>query len=395
MMKCFKPALCLILVSALTLHAESRLSVVKTAGKTSITVNSFTGGNPQIAKILTDTLINDLNINGKFDVKTLGNSEAIFTGSFTTSGNSVTAQGQVSVRGQNALNETAIGDADPGKARRIAHKLADAIVQKLKNEPGIASTRIAFVSKKSGSKEIYVMDYDGYNAVRLTNDRVICGSPSISKDGTKVAYTSYKSGYPDVYVQNIKGGTRTRVAAFGGLNSGAAFSPDGGELALTLSKDGNPELYTCSAGGGGFSRLTETRGAEACPTWSPEGSKIAYAFDGPGLPQIYTIGSGGGTGRALTSSGYNTEPSWAQVTGFIAFTRRAGDGFNIMAMNSDGSEVTTYTSGERPSWAPDGRHLVFFKGGGLYVLDVSSGRSIQLRQDLGSCSEPSWSGAIQ
>ena len=391
----FKISLCLLFISALSVRAESRLSVVKTANKTSITVNSFTGSNPQIAKILTDTLINDLNINGLFDIKTLGNSEAIFTGSCTVSGKSVTAQGNVSVRGQSVLSESAIGDADPGKVRRVAHKLADAIVQKLKNEPGIASTKVAFVSRKTGSKEIYVMDYDGYNAVRLTNDRAICGSPAMSRDGSKIAFTSYKSGFPDVYVQSIKGGTRTRVAAFGGLNSGAAFSPDGGELALTLSKDGNPELYTCSAGGGGFSRLTETRGAEACPTWSPDGSKIAYAFDGPGLPQIYVIGSGGGTGRALTNSGYNTEPSWAPVTGFIAFTRRAGDGFNILAMNSDGSQVTTYALGERPSWSPDGRHLIYARSGGLYILDVGSGRSIQLRSDLGNCSEPSWSGLIQ
>jgi TolB protein len=390
----FKISLCLLSISTLIVRAESRLSVVKTPNVTSITVNAFTGGNPQIAKILTDTLINDLNVNGLFNVKTLGDSEAIFTGSCSVNGKTVTAQGQVSLRGQSVLSETATGDADPGKARRVAHKLADAIVRKLKNEPGIASTRIAFVSKKSGSKEIYTMDYDGYNAIRVTNDRAICGSPSIAKDGSKLAYTSYKSGFPDVYVQQIGGGTRTRVASFGGLNSGAAFSPDGGELAMTLSKDGNPELYTCSAGGGGFSRLTETRGAEACPSWSPDGSKIAYAFDGSGLPQIHVIGSGGGSGRALTSSGYNTEPTWAPNTGFIAFTRRGGGGFNIMAMNGDGSQVTTYTSGERPSWGPDGRHLIFSRGGALYILDVGSGRSIQLRSDLGSCSEPSWSGPV-
>jgi len=395
MKKSFLLSLYFCLICALCAHAESTLKVIKSANKTSITVNAFTGGNPQVAKILTDTLINDLTVNGLFDVKTLGNSEAIFTGSCTVNGKSVTAQGQVSLRGQNVLSETATGDADPGKLRRVAHKLADAIVQKLKNEPGIASTRVAFVSKKSGSKEIYVMDYDGYNAMRITNDRAICGSPSITKDGSKIAYTSYKSGFPDVYVQAIGGGSRTRVASFGGLNSGAAFSPDGGELALTLSKDGNPELYTCSAGGGGFSRLTETRGAEACPSWSPDGSKIAYAFDGSGLPQIYVIGSGGGSGRALTSSGYNTEPTWAPVTGFIAFTRRAGGGFNIMAMNSDGSQLTTYGSGERPSWGPDGRHLIYARGGALYILDVGSGRSIQLRSDLGSCSEPSWSGPVR
>jgi TolB protein len=390
-----KLAVLSLIFAALNLHAESRLSVVGTAGKTSITVNSFTGSNPQIAKVLTDTLVNDLNINGKFDVKSLGNSAAIFTGTFTTSGGNVTAQGRLSLRGQEVLNKTVTGVSDPAKARRIAHQFADEISRVVNKEPGIASTRVAFVSKKTGSKEIYVMDYDGYNATRLTSDRVICGSPAISKDATRVAYTSYKSGYPDVYVQDIKGGKRIRVAGFGGLNSGAAFAPGGGDLALTLSKDGNPELYVCSASGGGFTRLTETRGAEACPTWSTDGSKIAYAFDGPGLPQIYVIGSGGGTGKALTNSGYNTEPSWAPVTGFIAFTRRAGEGFNIMAMNSNGSELTTYGSGERPSWAPNGRHLLYARSGGLYILDVGTGRSIQLRQDLGNCSEPSWSGLIQ
>jgi TolB protein len=394
-MKISKLSLFILLISTCIVSAESRLSVIGKAGTTSITVNPFTGSNSQAAKVLTDTLINDLNINGRFDVKTIGNSQAIFTGTVSGAGNSVTATGRLTLRGQSVMEKTVTGSGEGGKLRRLAHQLADEISEKVHNEPGIASTRIAFVSKKSGTKEIYVMDYDGYNGTRLTNDRVICGSPAVSRDATKVAYTSYKSGYPDVYVQNLKGGTRTRVASFAGLNSGAAFSPDGGELALTVSKDGNPELYTCSAGGGGFNRLTETRGAEACPAWSQDGSKIAYAFDGPGLPQIYVINSSGGNGRALTNSGYNTEPSWAPVTGFIAFTRRTGNGFNIMAMNIDGSEIKTYTSGERPSWGPDGRHLIYARGGGLYILDVASGRSIQLRQDLGNCSEPSWSGSIQ
>jgi TolB protein len=219
-------------------QAESRLSVVKQAGKTSIVVNPF-AGDAQAAKILTDTLINDLNINGRFDVRNIGQGEAVFSGSVKVSGGTATAEGRLSLRGQNVMSQTVSGSSNSQQIRRLAHQLADDIVEKVTGEPGIASSRIAFISRKSGSKEVYVMDYDGANAFRLTSDRVICGSPSLSRDGKRVAYTSYKEGYPDVYVHDIDRKTRKRVAAFGGLNSGASFSPDGGELALTLSKDGN------------------------------------------------------------------------------------------------------------------------------------------------------------
>ncbi|MBV9464456.1 MAG: PD40 domain-containing protein, partial [Verrucomicrobiae bacterium] len=172
-------------------------------------------------------------------------------------------------------------------------------------------------------------------------------------------------------------------------------SPEGGELALTLSKDGNPELYTCSRGGGGFNRLTRTRGAESGPSWSPDGSKIVYSYDGNGLPQIYVTSAGGGGASQLTRGGYNTEPTWAPRSALIAYSQRSGGGFNIMAMNPDGSGITTYTTGEHPSWGPDGRHLVFARSGTVYLLDVLTGHSTPIRGDLGDCSEPSWSGTVR
>src|SRR2546422_7940601 len=116
------------------------------------------------------------------------------------------------------------------------------------------------------TKELAVMDYDGYNARQLTFDKSISVRPRWSPDGHKIIYTSYLGYYPDVMEADLYTSQRRRVASYPGLNTGAEFSPDGRSIALTLSKDGNPELYTMNAGGGGLIRLTHTSGAESSPT---------------------------------------------------------------------------------------------------------------------------------
>jgi TolB protein len=114
-----------------------------------------------------------------------------------------------------------------GNFRRAVHSVSDEIVAKLTNKKGAAQTRIAFISDKSGKKELYVMDYDGANIQRFTTDNSIVVSPNFSRQASKIAYTSYKSAYPDVYVMTYPSGNRLVAARYPGLNSGAAFSPDG------------------------------------------------------------------------------------------------------------------------------------------------------------------------
>src|SRR2546422_8485806 len=152
------------------------------------------------------------------------------------------------------------------------------------------------------TKELAVIDYDGYNARQLTYDNSISVRPRWSPDGHKVVYTSYLQTFPDVLEADLYTHQRRRVASYPGLNTGAEFSPDGSTLALTLSKDGNPELYTMNAGGGGLHRLTQTRGAESSPTWSPDGQRIAYVSDDPGSPPIYLSNREGGETTRLTGS---------------------------------------------------------------------------------------------
>jgi TolB protein len=280
-----------------------------------------------------------------------------------------------------------------GTDRASLHAFSDAIVQEITGKPGIASTRIAFISKRTGHKELHVMDLDGNGVKQISRDNNISGNPSFSTDGRRIAYTSYKSGYPDVYVVNLATGERTSVASFPGLNSGAAFSPDGSRLALSLSKDGNPEIYVMPSSGGAPSRLTRTPGTESSPSWAPNGTEIVYNSDDRGSPQLYILPASGGTPRKVpTGFQYATEPAWSPDGNLIAFNARVGGEFQVIVHNlrtGQSAQATTSGSCEDPTWCRDSRHLVYSRDGTLTLLDTVTGTSTALHTGLGECSEPS------
>jgi len=301
------------------------------------------------------------------------------------------------------LSKTYQGSAQD--LRRVTHQITDDIVQAITNQRGIARTKIAFVLSRGKVKELAVMDYDGYNARRITEDNSISVRPRWSPDGRKIIYTSYREMYPDVLEADLYTHQRRRIAGYPGLNTGAEFSPNGQSIALTLSKDGNPELYTMNSAGGELQRLTRTRGAESSPTWSPDGLTIAYVSDDRGSPQVYVISRGGGEPTRLTvSPSYNTEPNWSRppagsdLKPMLAITSRVGGKFQIGIYDSGTREVVPKVAdgadNEDPSWAPDGRHLVFTKTRNyrprLYLLDVVTGEQVELPAVEGGATEPAW-----
>ena len=183
---------------------------------------------------MTKVLQNDLDLSGWFQL--VPDSRGSYAVGGSASGGSL--QGRVTdSSGAVVLSKTYSGDD-----RSVAHQFADDIVETLTGHPGIATTKVAFVGTASGSKEIYLADYDGNNSRRLTSDRSISVAPSLGPGARNLAYTGYQSGYPDVYVIDVASGARQRVVAAPGTNSGAAISPDGGRMALTMSKDGNRDL---------------------------------------------------------------------------------------------------------------------------------------------------------
>lgn len=364
------------------LHAQDTPTItIRKSDSINLAVGAISGPD---ASTITQVLKNDLGISGWFTLGT-ENASAFVAGGTSTGGS---LRGEVKDRnGSVVLSKTY-----SGPARSVAHQFADDIVETLTGNPGIADTKIAFVSNRTGKKEIYTADYDGANVKQLTNDGNISVAPALSPDGKKLAYTGYQSGYADIYLVDLVSGARNRIVKFPGTNSGAAFSPDGGRIACTVSRDGNPELYVMAINGSGARRLTKTRGVESSPSWSPDGREIVYSSDeGGSSPRLFRISSGGGVGRPIsTGFGYSTEPSWSPDGNKIAFSARSG-GFivGITDLRSGGNR--TLGNGEDPVWGANSRHLIYSSGSSLMLLDTTTGRSVPMITGMGKVSEPTWS----
>jgi len=285
------------------------------------------------------------------------------------------------------------------QARRVAHKMADEVVVQFTGEPGIADTKIAFVSGPRGAKEILIADYDGFNSTPLTHNGSINLTPVWSPDSRSLAYTSYKGGYPDLYrAFPFERRPEQTLAAFVGINTSPSFSPDGKAIAMTLSKDGNPEIYILTLATGTMRRITRHIGIDTEPTWAPTGRQIAWVSDRNGTPNVYVMDVDGANVRQITSGGFHTQPRWSPKGDTIVFTVRHG-GHDLWAVNADGSNPRPLTAGagdnQGATWAPDGRHLAFQSNrlGRWQIFAMLADGTAQeaITKSASDATSPSWS----
>lgn len=282
---------------------------------------------------------------------------------------------------------------DSSDLRDNASAFADDIVNAVTGERGIALSRIAFVSDKSGFKEIYVCDSDGQRVQQITRDRTVSVSPSLGPGAVLLAHTSYVSGFPDVYVTNLKDGERQCVINAPGTNSGAAFSHDGSRLALTMTHEGDPEIYLTTVNGSRSKRLTQSRSVEFSPAWAPDGERLVFCSDATGSPQLYLCPRrGGAPERLVTGAGKCFDPDWSPDGRLIAFTAVRGSEKSVVLYDMETGQSRTVLAGAAdPCWAPDGRHLVALQANSLVVLNILSGKKQRILSDMGRISEPVWS----
>jgi TolB protein len=243
--------------------------------------------------------------------------------------------------------------------------------------------------------EIYLADYDGYNAVPVTQDKTINRDVAWVPGQRLLYYTSYRTGNPYVYSHNLQSGVRQLVAGYSGVNVAPAVSPDGRRIAMILSKAGSPDVYVANADGSGLKRLTTTKEDESSPCWSPDGSRICFASRAGGWAQLYTVSANGGqmTRLTTTEASRTTEPDWSPDGKTIVFTAQMG-GFQICTVPASGGRATILVPGEDPSWAPNSRTVIFTRRVGgervLSLLDVPTKRVKDVRRISGSCSQPAW-----
>ena len=271
-----------------------------------------------------------------------------------------------------ALQKIYRAGATDNDARRLAHQFADDIIGVLSGGiPGIAQTQIAYVGAKSGNKEIWVMDYDGANQHQVSQLKSISLTPRWSPDATKIAFTCYVPFRGITSAQICIHSTDTNhlmsFPRYGGTNASPAWSPDGSQLAFMSSQGGDPEIYISDSTGGHLHRVTFAAGVSTSPAWNPKtGKQIVFVSDRGGSPVLYLSNSDGSNAQKidLPDMGYVIDPSWSPNGQLVAFSwRRPTGNYDVYVMDIVSHQLVELTRdtgrNERPSWAPDGRHIVF------------------------------------
>lgn len=279
--------------------------------------------------------------------------------------------------------------------RMAIHEISDDVVQWITGEPGMAASRICFsMESASGAQELYVVDSDGENLRRLTNDDSLTMSCSWSPDGSRLVYLSFATGDPAIHEMELAtGGTRAIAFNRTGQPMTPVYHPNGEEIIFSLADGAESGLFSyrvredCC-----LWRLTGGRWNDLSPTFSPDGRRLAFNSNrlGVGIPQIYVMPAEAGGRSDLVSpyrygrGGYYTSPDWAPSGDRVAFHGRYRRGSyhiliaDVAARGQRLLQLTYEGNNEDPSWAPDGRHLAFVGerewGFGLFVVDTVTGR---------------------
>jgi TolB protein len=288
--------------------------------------------------------------------------------------------------------------------RRIAHIISDQIYERLTGEKGYFDSRVVFVdetgSKERRVKRLALMDQDGAGVRYLTKGADLVLTPRFSPSTQEITYMEFGQGDPRVNLLNLETGQREIVGNFPGMSFSPRFSPDGQRVIMSLQQGGNSNLFVMDLRSKSTTRLTDTPAIDTSPSYAPDGGRICFESDRGGKPQIYVMpATGGGAQRISFGEGSYSTPVWSPRGDYIAFTKQGGGQFSIGIMKPDGSGERLLTSGfhnEGPTFAPNGRVLMFFRdpggngGPSLFTVDIS-GRNEQRVPTPGFASDPAWS----
>jgi TolB protein len=387
-----------------------------------IAVPDFSSADPAFGKAIADIVRNNLTRSGLFAViPTTSLPQAVGSVSaspnfsaWTGAGAQAVVMGQVDKQGsiQSAVRvwdtqaqAQVVGKSyqtDASNTRRIAHIISDAIYTSLTGESGYFDTRVAFIAetgpKANRVKKLAIMDQDGANVQYLTQGNPEAMTPRFSPSQQALTYIALDSGNPQIYILALGSGKMQRLGNFGSMTFSPRFSPDGRSLAFSVEGGGTTNIYSTVIGGQP-QQLTSGASIDTSPSYSPDGANIAFESDRGGTSQIYVMPAGGGTAQRISFGDgiYNT-PVWSPKGDFIAFTKQGGGQFSIGIMRPDGSGEKLLFSGfhaEGPTWAPNGRVLMYFSdpggssGPSLYTVDVW-GRANNKVATQSFASDPAW-----
>ncbi len=302
--------------------------------------------------------------------------------------------------------------ATPNSWRRIAHIISDKIYERMTGELGYFDTRIIYVAESGAKdqrvKKLAIMDQDGANNKYLTLGNELVLTPRFNPTAQMITYMSYFKNLPRVYLLNIETGMQEVVGDFPGMTFAPRFSPDGKKIIMSFAKDGNSDIYSMDLVTRVVEQLTSHPSIDTSPSYSPDGRYVTFNSDRSGSQQVYVMKSDGSNVKRISyGEGLYGTPVWSPRGDLIAFTKIYRGNFYIGVMRSDGSGERLLTQNfyqEAPSWAPNGRVLIFYRetkagksgvgaSSSLWSIDLTGYNERKIKTPT-DASDPAWSGLL-
>ncbi len=422
-------ALAVLLLAVAPLHAQGLTGTQRqgTLAPIPIAIPYFLGTDPQLSADIADVVAADLERSGLFDsldrASFLEQVRDVNAPPRFPDWRAIRADARVvgTVRPSDdgrLVSEFRLWDVATGKQlagqrfatgaknwRRIGHIIADQVYERLTGEKGYFDTRVVFVDE-SGPKDrrvkrLAIMDQDGKNVRLLTKGNELVLTPRFSPTNQEITFMSYSTGEPRVYLMNLETGQREIVGDFPGMTFAPRFSPDGQRVVMSLQSGGNSSIYEMDLRSRQKRRLTPGQAIDTSPSYAPDGRQITFESDRDGHQAIYVMNADGSNPHRISSgSGRYSTPVWSPRGDYIAFTKQLGGRFLIGVMRPDGSGERILTEGfhnEGPTWAPNGRVLMFFRespgangGPRIYSIDLT-GYNERNVPTPSFASDPAWS----